>query len=438
VNLFSIWPSFGFRENPYSNENLPGDEVGDRLLVGRQAEVGAIQRAIGSEGVHPTIEGPAGVGKSSLIAVAGFRMLTASVDAANGTVFVPTTQTFQASESPDEFQAAVYREVAQTLIARIDAFRQAGVNLPDVRALDRWLNDPLFRSGAFGFTPISAGSGVQPNEAQGFLASGFPAAVRDQLERCFPGPGSGGIICVLDNLELLQSSRRAREVLEQLRDPIFNLRGLRWILCGSRGIVSRARSQRLSGVFAAPTIVPPLPDDDSIELVSRRIREFGDNQAYAPVPPEAFQFLYQVLNRNLRDAMAWAQQFSDWVYAEYISPNRELPAQEDLLALIEIWLAEAADRAHADARGVRRRVWLFFDQLAEAGGTCRASEWEAYGFTTQQQLGSSVTALADANLVVRETDPDNAARSLATITPQGWIVYFHRNRYQLPSHLDGT
>jgi hypothetical protein len=35
--LFGIWADFGFRSNPYSNANLPGDAVGHRLLVGRDS-----------------------------------------------------------------------------------------------------------------------------------------------------------------------------------------------------------------------------------------------------------------------------------------------------------------------------------------------------------------------------------------------------------------
>jgi len=46
---------------------------------------------------------------------------------------------------------------------------------------------------------------------------------------------------------------------------------------------------------------------------------------------------------------------------------------------------------------------------------------------------NAVTALAAANLIVRETDPENASRSLTSVTPQGWLVYFHRNGYEAPA-----
>jgi hypothetical protein len=432
VSHFSIWPAFGFRENPYSNKNLLADETGDALLVGRGAEVAETQRKIAGAGIHASVEGDAGVGKSSMIAVAAFRMMKESLSARDGTLFVPVRRFFQAEESADAVEEEVYREVAQTLIANVEAFRTAGHAIPNIGDLDKWLNLALYRSGSGNVGFAGLGYGTQPTAAEGFSQSGFPDAVRRELERCFPGPGAGAIICVLDNLELLQTSAKARETLEQLRDRIFTIEGLRWVLCGSRGIVSRARSQRLSGVFSAPLVLGPLPDRESIELISRRIEYYGGAGACPPVTPIGFEFLYRALHSNLRDALAYAQQFSDWLYEQYVITKDSLPSETEREDLLEVWLTDQADAAHSESR-VQPRIWQFFDDLAQRGGRCGASEWERYDFSTQQQLGTSVTSLANANLVVREIDPENATRSIATITPQGWLVYFHRNRYHLPT-----
>lgn len=239
---------------------------------------------------------------------------------------------------------------------------------------------------------------------------------------------------MLDNLELLQTPGAARQALEAIRDRLINVPGLRWVVCGSRGIVSRARSERLSGVFDPPLQVGPLPDDAVVELIERRIDLYAGPDAYSPVEAATFEYLYQALHMNLRDALAYAQQFADWLYAQYIATDQPLPmASDERRLLLEGWLAEASDDAHRNAGKVQKRVWQFFDQLATRGGTCGASEWEAFGFTTQQQHSSAVSSLADTNLVVRATDPENGARSHAMLTPQGWLVWFHRNRYELPT-----
>ncbi len=429
---FSIWSQFGFRENPYDNEGLPGNEVGDSLLVGRDKEVGEIQRAVASGGTHPALEGPAGIGKTSMLAVAGYRMLTASIEQQAGTLYLPARTFFQASESAGDFEEQVFREIAQTMIENAEAFRKAALEVPDISELNKWLNAPQYRSASASAAGFGGGGGSTPNTGAGYAGSGFPAKVKAELARCFPTDGSGAIICVLDNLELLQTSQQARETLEELRDPVFQTRGLRWILCGARGIVNRARSDRLSGFFAAPIKLAPLPDEDSIELIRRRIEYFGDEGSYPPVTPSGFEYLYRALHFNLRDALAHAQSFADWMYGEFIAKGKDLPEPGEQQTLLENWLTYQAEDAEKDATNVQPRHWQFFDHLARDGGRCKAAEFEHYEFNTQQQMGAAATALVNANLVIRETDPDNAARNIHSITPQGWLVFFKRNGYQPP------
>lgn len=429
--MFSIWPQFGFRENPYNNRNLPADETGHALLVGRDEEIATVQRKIAGAGTHPSVEGTSGVGKSSMVGVAIYRMFAQTVEARDGTLYVPATRFFQVSPGADGFEERVYRDIAQTLIANVEAFRRSGLAIPDISDLDRWLNSPQSRTGGGTIGPIGGNYGTTQNEAIGFAESGFAEAVRTELRRCFPAAGAGAVVCVLDNLEILQTSAAARATLEELRDRLFTIDGLRWVLCGSRGIVTHARSQRLSGVFDAPLQLPPLPDAASIDLIARRLDYYGQAGALAPVTPEAFEFVYRALHTNLRDALAYAQSFSDWLYAEYVIPDRPIPTDRDRFELLEIWLAQQSDAAYHDAR-LQPRTWRFFDDLARAGGRCGASEWEDYGFGTQQQMGTNVTNLVNAQLVVRETDPQHASRTIATVTAQGWLVYFHRNRYGLP------
>ena len=156
-------------------------------------------------------------------------MLKHSVDAAEGTLFVPVAS-LQAASSVDAFEQQVYYGIAQALIANVDAFRQALVNGPNVARLNHWLNDATFRQGSGALMGFAAGGGAVPNESQGYAASGFPEAVRAELASCFPGTGAGAMVCVVDNLELLQTVGEARSTLEALRDRVFRLPGTRWVL----------------------------------------------------------------------------------------------------------------------------------------------------------------------------------------------------------------
>jgi len=433
MSLFSIWPAFGFSANPYSQDTLAADETGDQLLVGRDNESYELQRLIGTEGSFPTLEGPIGVGKSSLLEVTAYRMRQACLAAKQGELYIPAVARFQPASDLDALEAEIYRVIAQTLIRYASDFEDAGLFRPNVTELNKWLNASKYSSwqgggGALGFE-ASAGGGEEGNTGEGYTKSGFPTAIRNLLMSAF-GEQRGGIVCILDNLELVETVGAARTTLDRLRDRVFNLPNVRWVLTGSRGIVSRARTERLSGIFQAPMRLKPLEDASTVEAIQRRITVFGNDASHPPVTPNGFTFLYAALNSNLREALSTSQEFAQWVHQEYVVKGAAIPGSSELDQLLEAWLFERANSAYEDASRVQPRNWRFFSDLCDAGGRANASEWLSFDFTTQQQYGSAVTQLADANLVVRETDPEDATRKVYVVTALGRLVHFFRSRFQ--------
>jgi hypothetical protein len=432
--MFGIWSRFGFSGNPYSQETLPPDEMGSGLLVGRDSEVQQIQSRIASNGVHPSVEGPVGVGKTSLINVAIYRMTDACLRAKSGELYLAATQRFQPIASAADFELDVFRVVAQTLIRWKKSLPEVGLIEPDLTKLERWLNSPQYGTTGGGLSILGSGANVEkasePNTSDGFATSGFPAIVRNALEDSFP-QGSGAIVCVLDNLEILETAGAARSRLDELRDRLFNIPQLRWVLCGSRGIVSRARTERLSGIFMPPLALPALSDADAIGAIAKRIEYFSVHNSQAPVTPTAFEFIYRAINSNMRDALAMAQDFSHWIADEYPDPSH-LPNENERDDLLQVWLTEKAEQAFRDAAGVQARVWTFFEMVCSIGGRAGSSQYEDFDFGFQQQMSGAVTSLVNANLMVREVDPDNASRTINAITALGWLVYFYRARFEFP------
>jgi hypothetical protein len=309
-----------------------------------------------------------------------------------------------------------------------------GLVEPNLALLDQWLNDPEYGGwqvgGGAATLSGSYGRSSEPNTSEGFQQSGFREAVKTLLAEAFP-PGSGGVICILDNLEIVESTGAARRTLDELRDRLFNVPQLRWVLCGSRGIVSRARSERLSGIFQAPVIVQPLKDDDAVNAIRARIDFYGDEDAVPPVTPRAFDFLYGALHKNLRDALSTAQEFSQWLANEY-PIGQDLPDDEARGQLLEVWLAQRATNAFRDAHSVQPRHWQFFEEVCQEGGRVGSGDYTRLGFGKQQQMVSAVTALQTANLMVREVDPDDGARTINAVTALGWLVHFHRSGFEMP------
>lgn len=252
--MSSIWPEFGFRESLYATTPIQATREGQDLLVGRTSELRRLKRTLGSTALHPCIEGDNGVGKTSLVAVAGYELFKAFKRGSTAQALVPLPRMFQlgSDDNAEAFRRRVLFEVAQGFIDRFDDLKSGGVNIPEVSDVRKWLTRATQTQGSVGATGaglgFNAGRGRSSNTSTGFSEAGFATVIEGWLREAFPSLENGGFICVIDNLELLGTAQSARALLEAMRDEVLGLPGLRWVLCGSRGIVrTAASSARLEG-----------------------------------------------------------------------------------------------------------------------------------------------------------------------------------------------
>jgi hypothetical protein len=332
----SIWTDMGFRDNPYQVTPVPATAEGNELLVGREAELHQLITQLESLDTHPTLEGENGAGKTSLVSVATYRLLNQWLTAGAGPLFLPLGRAFQLDDQStiDAFRREVYFQVARAFINHKDLINQAGVGPPPIESIAKWLDAPIFRSGEVSVLGSGAGGGSEPNTSAGFEEAGFRDAVTNWLSSTFPSSAAGSFVCTLDNLELLDTSQRARAMLEAARDSVFALPGLKWVLCGARGIVrSAAASPRLQGVLADPMEVGPLPDDVVSQVIARRVEVFKmAADVYVPVDERGFEHIYGIMRGNLRNALGHSQDFTLWLIQQ-----RQPDRADEKFALLEIW-----------------------------------------------------------------------------------------------------
>jgi hypothetical protein len=435
-----VWADFGFVGNPYSVEPIPPSAEGDQLLVGRSAEISALENRIVASGTHPTLEGDNGVGKTSLISVVCYRLRTDTEQGRISKVFLPVhdghDESFQLQpdDSPDLFIRRVYLRIASTIIAEHSFLKKLGRRVPDIREVDEWLNSPTVKGWGAGLSVLGSGGQISRTRSlnsSGFSETGLLTTVDRWLRHLFPSPQTGGFVCVIDNLELLETTQRARTVLEALRDPLLSRRGLRWILCGARGIVrTSAASPRLEGRLAEPMEIEPISDRYVEAAVDKRINQYAHSEnAKAPVGPQSFRHLYDVLNRNLRQAFKYAEDFSFWLYQQKESAAD--PSSYD--PLFQVWLTTRADM-HNDQTDLGKRAWDVFDQLAERGGWCSPSDFRSFGFNSAQVMRPHIKALESENLVTTSLNDENdKRRKTIFMTARGWLVRYARCGYKPPT-----
>lgn len=425
----SVWERLGFSDNLYATPPLPGNSEGSRLLVGRDSEVEDLQDHWASYDTHASVEGANGVGKTSLVAVAAYRDMASRIEARKPVV-IPLDEVFQLTADSSELESKIYFSIVRTLLEHESLLSKLGYPVTEISDLKQWMQSPTNKTGGMSASVLGIGGGgnygSSANTSSGFTNSGFKEIVHNSLRKLFPTKSSGSLVGILDNMELLTTSKDARRRLEEMRDSTLAIPGIRWVLCGSNGIVrSVVGSQRLTGRIADPLRLEPLRVEDVPKVIERRIAEYRlRDDAEAPVEPVGFEYLYSIMNNNLRIALKQAEEFTKWYDKNARGSDADTRRQ-----LLEVWLTEQADK-YANDTSVTPRQWKLFDDLAASGGRCSPSEFEKFGFASNPAMRPHVKALEEANLVISAIDEDDQRRRTIEITANGWLVRYKRSGYR--------
>jgi DNA-binding MarR family transcriptional regulator len=433
--MTSIWNSFGFADNPYNPRPIQPDQDGEKLLVGRSRELNQIKARLSSGGTHATLEGQNGVGKTSLVAIALYQLFKSFESGSSSQAIIPVMPPLQLTPSDTSagFKKKVLFRVAKAMINHHVLLQKRGYNVPPISDLRQWIEEPIATGRSGGITTplggVSGGVSKTFNTGQGFADVGFETMIQDWLKELFPTHSAGSFVFVIDNLEILETSQAARQLLEALRDDLLGMAGLSWVVCGARGIMrSAASSGRLQGVLADPLELSPLPDTAIPDLVKARIEVFSvDQDPFIPVDQQGFDYLYTICNRNLRNAFKFAEDFAIHIGAE----AGEYPEPDELRSQLEQWMKERAELYEGAASGITATGWRVFDKLCQSGGFTSPSQFADYGFESSQAMRPYLKNLEDANLIQTSVDEDDNRRRSIAVSSSGWVVAYKRSGYTI-------
>lgn len=424
----SVFNGWNFTDNPFSAMPLMADAEGDRLFVGRDEELRRLSIRLTSSASAVCLDGLVGVGKTSLANIAAYRAQQAYL--ANRRVaplIIPCRRSFQVStsETPDDFRLRVLIEVAQTLLEKASVYR-LGLQMDGSAGLSAWLNSPLLSQWSLGVPILSAGGGAQVNESSGYTTSGFMRTVIGWLEAIFPDNQNGGVVCVLDNLELLETSSAARKQLEALRDTLFTIKGLRWILCGAHGILQGVvASQRLVGHLQEPVHVPPLALTQAQHVFNARVAAYGAQNGqptYLPLEADDFHRTYLIVHESLRNALAYANDYCLHIAETGTEPK----TTEEKKARFDAWLKKMATSIR-DAIKIQtgpRAMKLFLDSIDKFQGEFSPSDYQALSFKSVQAMRPQVKSLEEVGLVEAQKDDIDQRRKSIVVTGKGWLLHW--------------
>lgn len=426
-----LYEGWGFTGSPFQTTSLPPTEFGQKLMVGRDTELRQFTRKLLTPPKMVTLEGLNGVGKTSIVNVGTYRIFAEYCASGKGQLLVPCRKIFQLNPDHDlnDFIDSVMREVAQTLLEQKGTLGKI-VKAGGGDALDRWLNSPQLVGLQAGFTagPVGLQGGFQRENSTtvGYERSGFRKAVEGILESVFPSLNDGGIVCVIDNLELLESSEAARKMLEQLRDELFNRPGLRWVLCGALGIVyGVVSSPRLDGYLHTPVEIGEMQRSLAPDILRTRIEAFTSPTAgkpYLPLTPASFGTLYDILRGNLRSVLNYADNYCQWIGDQSSAPGNDVQRE----ASFKNWLQSTSKSQYDAVRTqLTPRAEEVFRKGVELEGVFAPSDFSEFGFNSTQAFRPHIATLEGAGLLVSTQDEGDKRRKTIQVTPKGWLVDHH-------------
>jgi DNA-binding MarR family transcriptional regulator len=416
-----IYEDWGFKRSPFQQTSLPANEVGSRLLVGRDEQVEILMRRIDDAPKMAILEGLNGIGKTSVVNVAAFRLYRRHLES-KGPLYIPCRKVFQLHSDVDlqAFIDDVLIEVAQTLIERKNDLTKTSKGT-SLEVLDKWLNSPEIKSYQAGLWVVQGG--MQVNSNPGFERGGLRNSILNVLKQVFPEQGQGGVICCIDNLELLQESNKARLLMEQLRDLLLQVQGLCWVLCGALGITyGVASSPRLDGYLHRPIELKEMDKSFAPAILGSRIEVFADREnPYLPINQSEFDILYAVVRGNLRTVLSYTDN-----YCQAVADGDIPKTPDEKRARFFKWLDEEAEAAYKVARtALTPKTLRVFSKATSGTGTFSPGDFEAFGATSMQTFRPYIKSLEDVALVVSTQDDTDKRRKTIQVTAKGWLVDYY-------------
>ncbi|NSB12152.1 ATP-binding protein [Clostridium beijerinckii] len=328
----SFYNDWGFWDEPFSYKPLEGDEIGENLLVGREGEKKKLKLRLRQTDKICTVEGEIGIGKTSLANVVLFECYNEwAEDTTTNPILIPCKLKFQLKEALDidEFRKMVIVELAQVIIKYKKILNESG--LYNGKEFEKFFNSESLNAVSIGASIMGFGGNASQekslNNSKVFQDEIFYKLVEQALFEMSEKAYMGGIVCLIDNVELVNTHVKARELIELMRDKIFNIPFTKWVLCGEKDIfMSIIESPRMSAYIHKPILVNKLQANVASKMFSTRYDFYGGN--YLPCSDKEFDSLFRIFDGNTRDIFECIDEYCYEIYESDELPDYEHDKEE--------------------------------------------------------------------------------------------------------------
>lgn len=386
------WDRFGFRDDPYYVFQLPVDELSRQLFVGREADRHRLRTFLAS---YPTgksmVEGPPGIGKTSLVNVVQQELYAAS----------ERFPLFDVVETPEDATRESF--LLGVISAVVSSLRQA-FGEDELKADEDYghARDTVTRtlrhatsltlSGSF-LPGLTVGGSVSPTPT----APAGPVAVTPQMlvdilrglvevvrRRAFQG-----LVVPVNNLDILPLPG-VIQFLNLIRDACSAVEGVHWVFIGGAHLFEEleAQARRVSESFTSnPIALVALTWPEVEQALERRRVAFAYRpDTPLPISDAVARLLYEASGGELRFTFARLSrtvlEFSALYPSERIIPN------ELAISLLQEWARGQIGAQPAITPRERQVV-----EHVRVHGVIRNRDRAAIGVRTSAQMANLLTSL---------------------------------------------
>lgn len=391
----NVWEEYGFASNPYEPTPLPPTGEMAELFVGREEELEQLGTFLVSEdrgGIF--VEGHIGVGKTTLVNMAQHHVRSETRHA----TLLPSVRVVEVQNgmSSEIFLLTVLSNALQSL-------RHLMPNVAkdkEYQRLNGVVAQGLLRSGAANLNvgPVGFGGGkaLQPTTPEAMPLPTIQGHL-GELQALASTHGFDKLVMTVNNLDVVDPAFFA-ELMHAVRDSTLTVTGILWVFVGPVGIRSliEQRARRVSELLVSqPVRLGPLTLQQVLAITQARLKRFrATPKALKPVEESVIEFLYMSSKGEVRYVLNRASDVVRRIAA--VLPSPKTLTVDDARPLLKA-VAESNIRGASLTKKEEEVLGL----LAKRG-VAQGKDFEAFGFTTPQNLTNYLLALHAKQLLDRE------------------------------------
>jgi len=424
------WLTWGFKSNPFDHCALQANNYGASLLVGRNNELQQTIDSLTEPKKITVLNGGIGVGKTSLANVAIYYLQELSKQEENAKLYICCEKNIEFSHDDTiiELEFNIYTEVAKAIVNfkkgnSADAWRTLDY-FDEISAL---LNDPLFESKSINIAAIGGFEmSSSPNSSDAFGKSGFISIIKSWVRTYFPHPGNGFFLCVIDNFELMDEASKIFEILRKNRDRLFDVHGLKYVICGANNSTLRLEDQWLASFLDERIDIPNLSMNYAREIYATRVEYHkARDDFYIPLTENSFVALANTIKCNVRDLLGEAEKYCAYAHRKSLIPTDKDQKESNF----NDWLDQQTQNILSLIKSeMTKNCWtILINASSPAFDGIFTSSDHAELSVAQGSYSNSLSRLKELGLVTEEVDESHRKKKNYKLTPKAYYALHARH-----------